>query len=643
MSFTVGVSVAVKKLNKRVPFMQPVFEAISNSLESGSENIAVNFLCSDKQLNLAEDDQLAPLKRIDGFTITDDGGGFDSNNTQAFTELWTKNKVALGCKGVGRLTWLKVYENIDIVSKTSSGLTEIKFTEHFDVLRDIKRDDKDSAKGSNFTKISFSGVRVEYFNEKQKLDLREIADIENIYNTIEKHLLLKLLLLKSEGKHFKITLTLNDVSKEISESSLPVLNIDTFLIKNLSGNDVEFSLYYGFFDNKQNKVYCYYCANGRTVKSFKKDIGLSGFQSDKAIIILLVSDYLDDNVNDERNGFYFDDVSSGDVSLDSDTIENALRPRVAALIKKQFPDITKKFNDVKEAAINETPYLADIINQEDAIFSSKETLIANARKRFEHLKQENKNSFINLLKEKNIDPEKFAQSISDLSQIALMELGEYILYRQNIIDGLRCAITNSEKKEKFIHDIFMPMGTADNSSENRPYQSNLWLLDDKFMTYSYAASNKTLRQIAEILIPNYATISADNKKKPDLAVFFNKDADGNAIFVEIKGANASDDEKNKSITELPNNIDSARRVLNIPKERPIWGYIITAIDEKFQRTIQNQGGYIRLFSDKEKGLAYYTFNGSENVNAHITILDLETIISDAADRNKTFLDILKKR
>lgn len=180
--------------------------------------------------------------------------------------------------------------------------------------------------------------------------------------------------------------------------------------------------------------------------------------------------------------------------------------------------------------------------------------------------------------------------------------------------------------------------------KGRQYQSNLWLLDDKFMTYSYAASNKTLNQIANILIPNYTkTVSAGNRKKPDLSIFFNKEVDGRAIFVEFKGANASIDEKNKSITELPNNIDAARKVLNIPKAQPIWGYIITTIDKEFRRTLNNQKGYVKLFSGSDKGEAYYTFNDSENVNAHITVLDLETIISDASDRNKTFLDILKKR
>ncbi len=37
---------------------------------------------------------------------------------------------------------------------------------------------------------------------------------------------------------------------------------------------------------------------------------------------------------------------------------------------------------------------------------------------------------------------------------------------------------------------------------------------------------------------------------------------------------------------------------------------------------------------------YYKYYG--NINAHIHVIDLQTICDDAFARNKTFLDILKK-
>lgn len=650
MSLNVSVSTAVSKLNRRVPFMQPVFEAISNSLEAGATNIDVDFeSAADTQMSIEGEETLCNPKKVTGFTITYDGAGFDSRNIKAFTELWTRNKFDLGCKGIGRLTWLKVYENIHIESETGEGRTEISFTKSFDPGQDIKCTQLENRSNSaNSTRISFSGITTDYYkpqtSKSPEVDKRESAELEHLHSLVENHLLLKLILLKKEGRSFNITLRLNTETVVISDVNIPILTEEDFSIQNASGIDVSFALHYGFFDNGKNRQYFYYCANGRAVKSFRNNIGITGFPNKESAIMLLVSKYLDENVNDERNGFYFEDDKDGEPILGIDTIERVLKPRVSKLITDKFPTITKAFEDIKAAAIEDVPYLASIIRKEDAIFSTKENVITNAERKFETLKKESTKNFLKLLKGKDVKEEQFAQGISEVSEVALAELGEYIFYRQSIIDGLRYAIDDTAKKEKFIHDIFMPMGSDDAAEKGRQYQSNLWLLDDKFMTYSYAASNKTLNQIANILIPNYTkTVSAGNRKKPDLSIFFNKEVDGRAIFVEFKGANASIDEKNKSITELPNNIDAARKVLNIPKAQPIWGYIITTIDKEFRRTLNNQKGYVKLFSGSDKGEAYYTFNDSENVNAHITVLDLETIISDASDRNKTFLDILKKR
>jgi hypothetical protein len=46
--------------------------------------------------------------------VTDDGDGFNTKNYNAFKEYKTKNKIRIGCKGVGRLTWLKLFNKAEI-------------------------------------------------------------------------------------------------------------------------------------------------------------------------------------------------------------------------------------------------------------------------------------------------------------------------------------------------------------------------------------------------------------------------------------------------------------------------------------------------------------------------------------------------
>jgi len=52
MGFQVGVKTALSKLNNRVEFLQPVYEAISNSLEAHANNIFIDFKVDDLQINL---------------------------------------------------------------------------------------------------------------------------------------------------------------------------------------------------------------------------------------------------------------------------------------------------------------------------------------------------------------------------------------------------------------------------------------------------------------------------------------------------------------------------------------------------------------------------------------------------------------
>ena len=82
MGFQVSIKTALSKLNNKVEFLQPVYEAISNSLEAHAKNICVVFDVDDMQASLSE--EISDVNRINGFTITDDGDGFTETNIQSF-------------------------------------------------------------------------------------------------------------------------------------------------------------------------------------------------------------------------------------------------------------------------------------------------------------------------------------------------------------------------------------------------------------------------------------------------------------------------------------------------------------------------------------------------------------------------------
>ena len=70
----------------------------------------------------------------------------------------------------------------------------------------------------------------------------------------------------------------------------------------------------------------------------------------------------------------------------------------------------------------------------------------------------------------------------------------YIVYRRYIIEALAKMSKDNEKTEKLLHNIFAEMKT-ESKTPLSVYDSNIWLLDDKYMTYTYLASDKTMKQI----------------------------------------------------------------------------------------------------------------------------------------------------
>ena len=102
----------------------PLFEAIVNSIHAIDERIE-----QDKSITL--DDCKITVKiirsaqtstdnsrkpEITGFQIIDNGVGFNEKNFTSFLTLDSEYKAAKGCKGIGRLLWLKAFSSVRVES-----------------------------------------------------------------------------------------------------------------------------------------------------------------------------------------------------------------------------------------------------------------------------------------------------------------------------------------------------------------------------------------------------------------------------------------------------------------------------------------------------------------------------------------------
>lgn len=649
MSNTVEVEISaiLRNLNGNITFLQPALEAIVNSLEANATEIVVEFIKSDQ---IAIDDKMA---KIDAYTITDNGDGFNTDNINSFKKLWSEHKLELGCKGSGRFTWLKVFKNILIVSelKDTNKRVKIPFSVNFgnqnidETLVEYKIE-------QNTTKVIFSDLAEDYFrsstDKKYKRDRRENADLEIIYEKINNSLLVKLFLLKQQGVKFDICLMLDGKEKHITNETIPNLEFQEFTMKADYVNqlDIPFTIYYIFNKNNKNSKKVHLCAAGRVVLTLNDDdLGFSANLPDRdSFEMLLCSKYLDKNVSDDRtalSGLEGLKQATLDKPLIMTTIISCLKNKVNEIIIDKYPDLVTQNTMIIENAVNIAPYLAKYIRENSDVLVSEKSLVTAAQKEFDSRKIKIQSKFKGLLADANVDPNELNKTISDISEIALSELGEYVLYRDAIIRALQAAIIDPTKNENFIHDIFMPKRTiTDSQNENNYFATNLWLFDDKFMTYTHALSDVNFKHIVETIFANSSMAANDigmDLKKPDLAIFYNKDISRDALIVEFKGANAPLGEKEKAIGEIGRNCLLIKE--KIPEINTIWAYIVTHIDHEFEVSLRGNG-YKPRFTNADDGKIMYFYNDS--VPAHIYALDLSAITSDAFARNKTFLDILKK-
>lgn len=93
--------------------MQPLFEAISNSIHSTQAKFGDAVQAQGRVIVTIETNR---KKEGVWATVDDNGIGLDERNWEAFTTTDTDNKLSIGGKGVGRLLWLDCFERTSVSS-----------------------------------------------------------------------------------------------------------------------------------------------------------------------------------------------------------------------------------------------------------------------------------------------------------------------------------------------------------------------------------------------------------------------------------------------------------------------------------------------------------------------------------------------
>jgi hypothetical protein len=621
-------------VSSRITQYDVIYEAITNAIHANATKIVCTL---DSLDNLLKEDEVDLLtRRVDAITVCDNGDGLNDINYNSFCKYRTELKIKLGCKGVGRFIFLKVFKHIKYVSQLAKENEERSFSFDFDFDTDnIKSLPKTIE--SNSTEISLIEPTLTYLYPERGIDRRIELDIDIIREKVLIHLIPTIFFYK---KNLQRNIQIDFINKRegnpvsITEKEVPSFISKGFTVVGRESKTNQFTLHYQLKKEK-GTLHAYYCANNRTVCEFSdKDfkislpLGYSGY-------LLLESVYFDNRVNNERNDFDIFPIRTDFASpISWEQINSELKSIVAEIINTSIEEAEainkEKLKEIQE----ERPYLVEYIDESDldaAGFIDKKNIIDKAKKKFDAAKE----SFLaNSGKETYTDKE-----LNEAIQISQNELISYICDRVQVIERLKTMIDDKEKVEAIIHNLFMKKNTEDNYYSIG--KNNLWLFDDRFTTYSYAASDKRIKDVLRQVNEEYGDIE-NGADKPDLSLFFshnpNQQERLKSVLIEIKPFDYSRKADRKKFQGIQQLVDYVKAFKAQEHIEEIWAFLLTDVDEKLAERLRSDD-YTPLFSTETP--IFHRFY--KDLGISIYIINARTLILDAEARNKIFLDIIRKK
>lgn len=164
-----------------------VREAVTNSIHAGASSVSISLGFSEPAQNSIHG--VDSRRVLQSICITDNGEGFTNENLQFFDEVCTSHKDAIGGKGVGRLSFLKLAENVKITSQLENEFVEFDYTYEFESTKI----NKTKRQGARETKILLSEI-IKPIN----------TQVSTLVNGLCDDLRLILFLKKQDGKNINL-------------------------------------------------------------------------------------------------------------------------------------------------------------------------------------------------------------------------------------------------------------------------------------------------------------------------------------------------------------------------------------------------------------------------------------------------------
>jgi len=589
-------------------FQQIYFEAAANALDAGASDIHIRI-------------RLRSFSAPENLTvvITDNGEGFTDPRFERFaTLLMTEDSYH---KGLGRLVFLRYFEQVDVESSYDSGQRSFTFSTDFDGT--CKTTPEKKRGETRLTFKNFAGKSLKSYD-----DVRASSVIERLKLELLPHLYE----MRKAGQTLKIT-----VSVEVQEGNpaqdffsdtqvfslgdLPALTeakVSDPAIDMFDTISMAYRIEQRFGKSSAMTVAS---VDGRTIPL--ELIPPDAIPNNYSVVFLFSSKLFKADSSRQR-------LEIKDEAFEK-LLFKVLRKHVAEVINEQIPAVRQKNEATKERLLDRFPHLIGYFEEETVGLIQKEEALDIAQKRFFKDQKE-------ILEATTLDDAQFEKSLD----VSSRTLTEYVLYRSLIIKKLRQI--RAENSEAEIHDLIVPRFTTFKGSDlvQHVYNNNAWLLDDKFMTFSTILSEERTDTLLK-----HITLSGEQQRddsRPDISMIFSDDPESAAkvdvVIVELK--KRTDDEKENTYALVQLLQRAEKLVQHFGNIQRIWYYAILQINDSFATRLQQQR-YSPLFS---KGRVFYREDvtiapDGAQIPTPVFVVSFDAVINDAESRNNTFLSILR--
>lgn len=614
---------------------------------------------------LAHDD--APIASI---KIADNGVGMDDDNFDSFNTSFSDRKIGEGGKGLGRFTWLKAFDRVEIdtvfIAPESKTALKRKFV--FDEAYDPDKGKPTPADGQpTGTVIVLTGFKEPYRSETAR-------PMDQIIQRLVEHFLL--LFFEPGCPH----VTIHDLG--ISSSVNAVFEKDyrttasehEFTVKGISFTMRGFRL----TTPRVSKHKLVYAANrcgvvSENLDKFVPNLNrrLPGEHGTSFVYLGLVqSPYLSDHVNPARTDFDLettddDDAEQAALALEEGLRRTDIRDECIKCIQDDLAKVIKTINEEKEERIRQyvqtdAPQYKILLRHADQFIdkispaASKTEIDAALHREIFQRETKLRAEGAKIIKEaeKVDDYDEYQRKLADFmenyNELGASALAQYITHRRIILDFLDRAITREPDAKKYplervVHQLVFPMRMT---SEDIPYhEQNLWIIDERLTFHSFIASDKRL--------DSHEGFNSTVEQRPDLFIYDHKIIFGEAekdhpissiTIVEFKRPQRDDytptDNPVTQSFDLVKRIRSGQfkttRGRSIPlanNKIPAFCYIISDITPTLRNILETLDAF-----PTPDNQGYYGFQKTFGI--YYEVSDYDKLLSDARKRNRVFLDKL---